>query len=101
MKVVVGIDPGTAACGSGIVHESEGRLRALGHGWWKTAAGKRPELRLKTIFDGVAGLIAFVAGLLAGPTALGALVILEKDAPPKQLVFLERLVSKKVSDAIT
>ena len=57
MKVVVGIDPGTAACGYGIVHESDGRLRALGHGWWKTAAGERPELRLKTIFEGVAALI--------------------------------------------
>jgi crossover junction endodeoxyribonuclease RuvC len=54
---VLGIDPGTAACGYGIVHESAGRLRALDHGWWKTRAGERPELRLKTIFDGVAGLI--------------------------------------------
>jgi crossover junction endodeoxyribonuclease RuvC len=55
---VVGIDPGTAACGYGIVHESEGRLRAVAHGWWSTPAGARIELRLKTIFDGVAGLIA-------------------------------------------
>lgn len=57
MKVVVGIDPGTAACGYGIVHESDGRLRAVDHGWWRTPAGERPALRLKTIFDGVAGLI--------------------------------------------
>jgi len=55
---VVGIDPGTAACGYGIVHESGGRLKATGHGWWSTPAGERPELRLKTIFEGVAGLIA-------------------------------------------
>jgi crossover junction endodeoxyribonuclease RuvC len=55
---VVGIDPGTAACGYGIVHESGGRLRAIGHGSWSTPAGEPPELRLKTIFDGVAGLIA-------------------------------------------
>jgi crossover junction endodeoxyribonuclease RuvC len=55
---VIGIDPGTAACGYGIVHESGGRLRATGHGWWQTRADERPELRLKTIFDGVAGLIA-------------------------------------------
>ena len=54
---VVGIDPGTAACGYGIVHESDGRLRAIGHGWWRTPAGERLELRLKTIFDGVVGLI--------------------------------------------
>jgi crossover junction endodeoxyribonuclease RuvC len=54
---VIGIDPGTASCGYGIVQESEGRLRAIDHGWWKTPAGERPELRLKTIFDGVAELI--------------------------------------------
>ena len=54
---VIGIDPGTAACGYGIVHENDGRLRAIDHGWWRTSAAERPELRLKTIFDGVAGLI--------------------------------------------
>jgi crossover junction endodeoxyribonuclease RuvC len=55
---VIGIDPGTANCGYGIVHESGGRLRAIGHGSWSTPAGQRLEQRLKTIFDGVAGLIA-------------------------------------------
>jgi crossover junction endodeoxyribonuclease RuvC len=55
---VLGIDPGTAACGYGIVHESDGRLRAVCHGLWRTPAGERLELRLKTIFDGVAALIA-------------------------------------------
>jgi crossover junction endodeoxyribonuclease RuvC len=54
---VIGIDPGTASCGYGIVQENEGRLRAIDHGWWKTSAGERPELRLKTIFDGVVELI--------------------------------------------
>ena len=54
---VVGIDPGTAACGYGIVHESGGRLRAVDHGWWRTSAGDRPELRLKTIFDAVGELV--------------------------------------------
>lgn len=55
---VLGIDPGTAACGYGIVHESDGRLRATVHGWWKTSARQRPELRLKTIYEGVTDLIA-------------------------------------------
>jgi crossover junction endodeoxyribonuclease RuvC len=55
---VLGIDPGTANCGYGIVHESGGRLQAVGHGSWSTPAGDRLEQRLKTIFDGVAGLIA-------------------------------------------
>jgi crossover junction endodeoxyribonuclease RuvC len=54
---VIGIDPGTASCGYGIVHESEGRLKAIDHGWWRTPAGERPELRLKTIFDAVVELI--------------------------------------------
>jgi crossover junction endodeoxyribonuclease RuvC len=54
---VIGIDPGTASCGYGIVHERDGRLKAIDHGWWRTPAAQRPELRLKTIFDGVAALI--------------------------------------------
>ena len=55
---VLGIDPGTAACGYGIVQESGGRIRAIDHGWWQTSARERPELRLKTIFDRVQALIA-------------------------------------------
>jgi crossover junction endodeoxyribonuclease RuvC len=54
---VLGIDPGTAACGYGVVHESAGRLTAIEHGSWRTPAGERPELRLKTIFDRVAEAI--------------------------------------------
>ena len=54
---VLGIDPGTAACGFGIVQESGGRLRAIAHGWWRTSARDRPELRLRTIFEGVTELI--------------------------------------------
>jgi crossover junction endodeoxyribonuclease RuvC len=54
---VVGIDPGTAACGYGVILESGGRLRAVDHGWWRTRPGEEPGLRLKTIFDGVTALI--------------------------------------------
>jgi crossover junction endodeoxyribonuclease RuvC len=54
---VIGIDPGTANCGYGIVQESGGRLKAIDHGWWSTPPGERLELRLKTIFEGVAALI--------------------------------------------
>ena len=53
---VLGIDPGTAACGYGIVHESDGRIRAITHGVWQTSARERPERRLRAIFDGVQGL---------------------------------------------
>ena len=55
---VLGIDPGTAACGWGIVHEKGGRLRGVEWDCWRTPAGRRPELRLKTIFDGVHELVA-------------------------------------------
>ena len=54
---VLGIDPGTADCGYGIVHESGGRLRAVAHGCWRTPAREPLALRLKTIFDAVAALI--------------------------------------------
>ena len=53
----LGIDPGTAACGFGIVHEKGDRLRAVEFGCWHTPAKQAPELRLKTIFDGVTDLI--------------------------------------------
>ena len=55
---VVGIDPGIAACGYGIVHESGGRLREVAHGCWSTPAGEDTVARLKTIYDAVAALIA-------------------------------------------
>jgi crossover junction endodeoxyribonuclease RuvC len=54
---VLGIDPGTAACGYAIVDERDGRLRALDHGCWHTPARERQELRLKTIFEGVQELV--------------------------------------------
>jgi crossover junction endodeoxyribonuclease RuvC len=54
---VIGIDPGTANCGYGIVHESGGRLKAIDHGSWSTPASDRLELRLRTIFEAVAALI--------------------------------------------
>jgi crossover junction endodeoxyribonuclease RuvC len=55
---VLGIDPGTAACGYGIVHESDGRLREVVSGHWRTSARERPDARLLAIFEGVRSLIA-------------------------------------------
>ena len=55
---VLGIDPGTATCGYGIVHESDGRLRAVASGCWRTSARERLDARLLAIFEGVRGLIA-------------------------------------------
>jgi crossover junction endodeoxyribonuclease RuvC len=54
---VVGIDPGTAACGYGVVEHRDGRLRAVDHGCWRTASGSPPAERLHTIFERVRTLI--------------------------------------------
>ena len=54
---VLGIDPGTAACGYGIVLANGVRLQAVEFGWWQTKPRQRPELRLKRIHDAVADLI--------------------------------------------
>jgi crossover junction endodeoxyribonuclease RuvC len=54
---VLGIDPGTAACGYGVVSQRGGRLKAVDFGSWHTRASMRPELRLKTIHDTVIDLI--------------------------------------------
>ena len=55
---VLGIDPGTAACGYGIVQESDGRLRGTCHGWWRSSPREPLEARLLRIFEGVQELIA-------------------------------------------
>ena len=58
---VLGIDPGTAACGYGIVHVNGERITAICHGWWRTSPRERLEARLLTIFEGVQELIALHA----------------------------------------
>ena len=55
---VLGIDPGTAACGYGIVQGSDGRLRAVVSGCWRTSAREPLDARLLTIFEGVRELFA-------------------------------------------
>ena len=55
---VLGIDPGTAACGYGIVQESDGRLREVASGVWRTSAHELLDARLLKIFEGVRELIA-------------------------------------------
>jgi crossover junction endodeoxyribonuclease RuvC len=55
---VLGIDPGTAACGYGIVERTAAGMRPHVHGWWRTTPHHPLERRLKTLYDGVAELIA-------------------------------------------
>jgi crossover junction endodeoxyribonuclease RuvC len=55
---VLGIDPGTAACGFGIVDANGGRLTSVEYGWWETSPRDAPAVRLRRIHDEVADLIA-------------------------------------------
>jgi crossover junction endodeoxyribonuclease RuvC len=54
---VLGIDPGTAACGYGVVSQTGDRLEVVDLGSWHTSASTRPEQRLKTIHDTVVELL--------------------------------------------
>src|SRR6202012_3468061 len=55
--LVLGIDPGTASTGYGIVAATGARLRAAEHGVIETRAGVAPELRLAQIHTRAAGLL--------------------------------------------
>ena len=55
--IVLGIDPGTASTGFGVVHGAGSRLRALEHGVIATAAGVALERRLADIHAAVGTLI--------------------------------------------
>jgi crossover junction endodeoxyribonuclease RuvC len=55
--IVLGIDPGTASTGYGVVESHSGRLAALDGGVIETAAGLPLERRLTTIHTRVAELI--------------------------------------------
>lgn len=55
---VLGIDPGTAACGYGVVRRDGARLVALDFGWFGTPSREQPQTRLKMIHDEVADLLA-------------------------------------------
>jgi crossover junction endodeoxyribonuclease RuvC len=54
---VLGIDPGTAIMGFGIVEERGGELHALGHGALLTTAGEALPIRLLALFKGLQELI--------------------------------------------
>jgi len=55
--VVLGIDPGLANCGFGVVRRHGGQLAALDGGVLTTRAGTAPELRLSQLFTGIDDLL--------------------------------------------
>ena len=54
---IVGIDPGYAIVGYGVIEYSSARFRTLGYGDISTQAGTAFERRLEMIYDGLAELI--------------------------------------------
>ena len=55
---IIGIDPGLANTGYGIIEIEHSRYRALGHGVISTAAGLSSGKRLKIIYDQLAELMS-------------------------------------------
>lgn len=55
--IVIGVDPGTARTGYGVVEGSNGRLRVIDSGCITTAGDQAPEARLKVVFDGILAVI--------------------------------------------
>ena len=49
-RVILGLDPGTASTGFGVISQSGNRLCAVEYGVIETPSDQRPELRLQTIF---------------------------------------------------
>ncbi|MBP7963049.1 MAG: crossover junction endodeoxyribonuclease RuvC [Caldilineaceae bacterium] len=81
-RIVLGIDPGTATTGYGVVSESPaGEIRLLACGVIRTAAGDPMHLRLLEIFQDIQGLI--------------------REFKPQDLAIEELFFGRNVSTAIT
>lgn len=55
--LVLGIDPGTAICGFGVIHMEGSRLKALKYGAVQTPAGTAVTDRLQAIYAGLDAII--------------------------------------------
>ncbi len=55
--VVLGIDPGTARMGWGVVEKNNGNPKYLQCGCLKTAKNNKPEQRLETLYNGLRQLV--------------------------------------------
>ncbi|KLU58696.1 crossover junction endodeoxyribonuclease RuvC [Peptococcaceae bacterium CEB3] len=49
--IILGIDPGTAIMGYGLIEESHGRLTAVTYASWRTQAGSPLPARLLSLYD--------------------------------------------------
>ena len=55
--IVLGVDPGLASLGWGVVRSERGRLSHVAHGVLTTKAGTPAEERLKYLYDEIQGLV--------------------------------------------
>jgi len=55
--IILGIDPGTAICGYGVVEHMGNRFRLLEYGAIRSSSDEEPAARLHTIFSGVNRII--------------------------------------------
>ena len=56
--IILGLDPGLAIVGWGVIGYDKAKLRPIAYGSVQTPAGMRTEERLRRIYDGVTELIA-------------------------------------------
>lgn len=70
MPVVLGIDPGLAATGYGVVRAEGGRFAWVEHGVIRTDSKDRPGLRLSVIAQGLEDLLLRVQPQIAGVESL-------------------------------
>ena len=56
--IVLGVDPGVATTGFGVIRFDDDEYTMLDYGCIKTAANEKKEKRLCEIFDGISGLIS-------------------------------------------
>lgn len=56
--IILGLDPGTASTGYGVIEANDGRLSAVTYGVIKTRAGQDPSKRLQKIYKEINKLIA-------------------------------------------
>lgn len=54
---ILGIDPGLALVGYGVIDYRDGRFRTLAYGAIETKSGIDVEYRLKTVYDGICDII--------------------------------------------
>lgn len=70
MPRILGVDPGLASTGYGIIHVDAGRYRWIDHGVISTETGDQPGRRLQVIADGIRAVLRDARPDIAGVESL-------------------------------